>query len=88
MDFSLPDMRGPAAAAKIRAYVPGVAIVFHSAEDSEAALVDAIDAGATAYLTKSATPDQLVDDSSRSPDVKFSAVHRQRVIGSYLWTSR
>ena len=61
IDFYLPDMSGPEAAALIRAESPDVAIVFHSAEDSEAALLDAIDAGATAYLTKSATADQIVE---------------------------
>ncbi|HEV2029784.1 MAG TPA: response regulator transcription factor [Candidatus Dormibacteraeota bacterium] len=61
MDFHLPDMTGAAAAAGIRATAPGVAVVFHSAEDSETALLDAIDAGATAYLTKSATADQIVE---------------------------
>jgi DNA-binding NarL/FixJ family response regulator len=61
LDFHLPDMSGPAAAAMIRGGVPEVAIVFHSAEDSETALLDAIDAGATAYLTKSlSTADQIV----------------------------
>ena len=38
-----------------------MAIVFHSADESETALLDAIDAGATAYLTKSATADQIVE---------------------------
>jgi two-component system, NarL family, nitrate/nitrite response regulator NarL len=60
IDFDLPDMSGPAAASKIRAQIPDVAIVFHSAEDSETALLDAIEAGATAYLTKSATADEIV----------------------------
>jgi two-component system, NarL family, nitrate/nitrite response regulator NarL len=60
MDYLLPDMSGPVAAAKIRSAVPSAAIVFHSAEESEGALLDAIDAGATAYLTKSATADQIV----------------------------
>src|SRR5260370_220234 len=59
MDFRLPDSSGPVAAAKIRAAVPEAAIVFHSADESEAALLDAIDAGATAYLTKKATADQI-----------------------------
>ena len=59
MDFHLPDMTGPEAAALIRSAIPDVAIVFHSADDSETALLDAIDAGATAYLTKSATADQI-----------------------------
>jgi DNA-binding NarL/FixJ family response regulator len=61
MDFRLPDISGPAAAAMIRAAIPEVAIVFHSADDSETALLDAIDAGATAYLTKLATADQIVE---------------------------
>jgi two-component system nitrate/nitrite response regulator NarL len=61
IDFELPDMSGPAAAALIRSQAPDAAIVFHSAEDSETALLDAIDAGATAYLTKSATADQIVE---------------------------
>jgi two-component system nitrate/nitrite response regulator NarL len=61
MDFRLPDLPGPAAAAKIRSTLPETAIVFHSAEESEAALLDAIDAGATAYLTKLATAEQLVE---------------------------
>lgn len=60
MDFQLPDSSGPWAAAKIRSVVPEVAIVFHSADESESALLDAIDAGATAYLTKKATADQIV----------------------------
>ncbi len=33
MDFRLPDLSGPAAAARIRSAVPTAAIVFHSAED-------------------------------------------------------
>jgi two-component system, NarL family, response regulator DevR len=61
LDFRLPDSSGPDAAAKIRSAMPSAAIVFHSADESEAALLDAIDAGATAYLTKSASADQIVD---------------------------
>jgi DNA-binding NarL/FixJ family response regulator len=61
MDFQLPDLSGPVAAGKIRSAVPSAAIVFHSAEESETALLDAIDAGATAYLTKSATADQIIE---------------------------
>ena len=61
IDFHLPDMTGPTAAAMIRGGVPDAAIVFHSAEDSETALLDAIDAGASAYLTKSlSTAEQIV----------------------------
>lgn len=66
MDFRLPDMSGPAAAARIRLAVPKATIVFHSAEESEEALLDAIDAGATAYLTKSATADQIIEAVRRA----------------------
>jgi DNA-binding NarL/FixJ family response regulator len=61
LDFRLPDISGPAAAAMIVAAVPGAAIVFHSADGSESDLLDAIDAGATAFLTKSAGADQIVE---------------------------
>lgn len=66
MDFHLPDMSGPAAATKILRACPGAAIVFHSADDSEPALLDSIDAGAAAYLTKSATAEQIIDAVVRS----------------------
>jgi DNA-binding NarL/FixJ family response regulator len=66
MDFRLPDLSGPAAAAMIRAAAPRVAIVFHSAEDSETALLDAIDSGAIAFLTKSATSNQIVEAVRRA----------------------
>jgi DNA-binding NarL/FixJ family response regulator len=86
IDFELPDMSGPAAAAMIRAKRPDVAIVFHSAEDSETALVDAIDAGASAYLTKSATPAEIVEAVRRGghgevlipPALFAKAVERER----------
>jgi two-component system, NarL family, nitrate/nitrite response regulator NarL len=61
MDFRLPDVSGPEAARMIQSEHARVAIVFHSADDSEAALLDAVDAGATAYLTKDATADQIID---------------------------
>jgi DNA-binding NarL/FixJ family response regulator len=86
LDFDLPDMSGPAAAILIRADSPHVAIVFHSADDSETALLDAIDAGATAYLTKSADADQIVEAVRRGargevliPTALFAkAIARQR----------
>jgi DNA-binding NarL/FixJ family response regulator len=88
MDFNLPDMSGPAAASMIRAASPEVAIVFHSAEDSEAALLDAIDAGAMSYLTKAATAGQIVEAVRRAgrgealiPAALFAkAIARQRSV--------
>jgi DNA-binding NarL/FixJ family response regulator len=86
MDFYLPDMSGPAAAGLIRADAPEVAIVFHSAEESETALLDAIDAGASAYLTKSATAGQIVEAVRKAaggevlipPTLFAKAIARQR----------
>jgi DNA-binding NarL/FixJ family response regulator len=90
MDFRLPDVSGPAAAAKIRTAVPTAAIVFHSAEESEDALLDAIDAGAIAYLTKSATADQIIEAVRKAsvgevliPVGLFAkAIARQRRVGN------
>jgi DNA-binding NarL/FixJ family response regulator len=90
MDFRLPDLSGPAAAAKIRTAVPTAAIVFHSAEESEDALLDAIDAGAIAYLTKSATADQIIEAVRKAsvgevliPVGLFAkAIARQRRVGN------
>ena len=90
MDFRLPDLSGPVAAARIRAAVPSAAIVFHSAEESEDALLDAIDAGAIAYLTKSATADEIIRAVRKAsvgevliPVGLFAkAIARQRKVGN------
>jgi DNA-binding NarL/FixJ family response regulator len=90
MDFRLPDLSGPAAAARIRTAVPTAAIVFHSAEESEDALLDAIDAGAIAYLTKSATADEIIAAVRKAsvgevliPVGLFAkAIARQRKVGN------
>jgi DNA-binding NarL/FixJ family response regulator len=57
---------GPAAAIMIRMVTPETKIVFQSAEESETDLLDAIDAGASAYLTKSTPPDQIVEAVRRA----------------------
>ena len=66
LDFRLPDVSGPAAAGMILSAIPTAAIVFHSAEESETDLLDAIDSGATAYLTKSAAADQIIEAVRRA----------------------
>jgi two-component system, NarL family, nitrate/nitrite response regulator NarL len=66
LDFRLPDMSGPAAADMIRVAIPSAAIVVHNAGESESELLDAIDAGATAFLTKSTTADQIVEAVRRA----------------------
>ena len=66
LDFRLPDVSGPEAAGMILNSMPNAAIVFHSADESESDLLDAIDAGATAYLTRSAAADQIVEAVRRA----------------------
>jgi len=66
IDFRLPDVTGPEAARMIQSKHPDVAIVFHSADESETALLDAIDAGAIAYLTKDATAEQIIEAVRRA----------------------
>jgi two-component system, NarL family, nitrate/nitrite response regulator NarL len=88
MDFRLPDVSGPSAARTIKTAHAEAAIVFHSADESETALLDAIDAGATAYLTKDATADQIIEAVRRAsagevliPVELFArAIARQRAV--------
>ena len=88
MDFRLPDVTGPTAARMIKSEHADAAIVFHSADESETALLDAIDAGATAYLTKDASADQIVEAVRRAskgevliPVELFArAIARQRAV--------
>jgi DNA-binding NarL/FixJ family response regulator len=66
MDFRLPDVSGPEAARMLQSAHADAAIVFHSADESETALLDAVDAGAIAYLTKDATADQIIEAVRRA----------------------
>ena len=66
INYRLPDMTGAAAASAVRAADPDTAIVFHTADESETAMLDAIDAGAGAFLTRSATADQYVEAVRRA----------------------
>jgi len=53
IDFRLPDGSGADAAHGIRAVCPSATIVFLSADDSDEALIAAVEAGAAGYLLKS-----------------------------------
>lgn len=61
MDYRLPDGSGPVATAAIRARHPGVAVLFLSGDDSNAALLAAVEAGAAGFLVKSEAMGQLAD---------------------------
>ena len=86
MDYQLPDMNGAETASLIRTARPETAIVFHTSDDTEEAVLDAIDAGASAYLTGSAPPEEILEAVRRAaqdevliPVALFAkAVARQR----------
>lgn len=60
VDYRLPDGTGADAAARIRAHGPSTAIVILSATRSDDALLAAVEAGASGYLLKSASGDEIV----------------------------
>jgi DNA-binding NarL/FixJ family response regulator len=66
MEYRLPDVSGPSAAQMILAVHPAASIVFYSADDSEGALLDAVDVGAVGYLTKNASRGQIVEAVRRA----------------------
>lgn len=68
MDSHLPDGAGADVVSRIREDLPTVAIVFLSADESEAAMIAAVRAGACAYLPKSRTTADVVDAVRRAAD--------------------
>ncbi|GAA2754805.1 response regulator [Actinopolymorpha rutila] len=61
LDFWLPDGSGVDAAAGIRQHRPEAAVVFVSADDSDQAMIAAIEAGASGYLIKTASGEEIVE---------------------------
>jgi DNA-binding NarL/FixJ family response regulator len=68
MDSHLPDGAGADIAGRIREGLPKVAIVFLSADESEAAMIAAVRAGACAYLPKSRATADVVDAVRRAAE--------------------
>jgi two-component system nitrate/nitrite response regulator NarL len=66
MDSHLPDGAGADIAIRIREQQPQVAIVFLSADESEAAMIAAVRAGACAYLPKSRATADVVEAVRRA----------------------
>ena len=66
MDFRLGGRTGAEAAAEIRAATPGTAVVFLSADESEATLIAAVKAGAAGYLAKTAPLREVVSAIRRA----------------------
>lgn len=66
VDSILPDGTGVDAASAIRKLHPSVRVVFISRDESDAAWLAAIEAGAVALVTKSCAPIELVDAVRRA----------------------
>jgi DNA-binding NarL/FixJ family response regulator len=60
MDLRMPDVDGVAATARIRERHPDVHVLVLTTYDTDADILKAIEAGATGYLLKDATRDELV----------------------------
>ena len=71
MDYHLPDGDGTEPSEKIRTLLPDTAILFLSADATEAALQRAVDAGASGYLSKAATTDELTMSIRRAADGEY-----------------
>lgn len=68
VDFRLPDGTGAQAATGIREHRPEVALVFLSADDSESAMIEAVEAGASGYLVKTAAGQEIVEAVRRAAE--------------------
>ena len=71
MDYRLPDGDGAQATEKIRAKLPETAVVFLSADVSEASMMRAVEAGAAGYVSKAASAEELVSAVRRAADGEF-----------------
>jgi DNA-binding NarL/FixJ family response regulator len=60
MDLRMPGMSGVQAIAALRERAPAIRVLVVTTFDSEADVLPAIEAGATGYLLKDATPDELL----------------------------
>lgn len=68
VDFWLPDGSGPDAATGIRQHQPDVIVVFLSADDSDSAVIAAVEAGASGYLMKTASGQDIAEAVRRAVD--------------------
>ncbi len=60
LDYRLPDMSGTAATGRIKSVSPESSIIILTGFPDESALLDSVDAGASAYLTKTQGIDDVV----------------------------
>lgn len=61
LDFNLPDGTGAQLAAQLREASPETAVIFVTGDDSDQALLAALEAGARGYVLKSQPPSEVAD---------------------------
>ncbi|MEV1330822.1 response regulator transcription factor [Micromonospora costi] len=66
LDLQLPDISGVAVIQGLRAALPQVRVLMLSASGEQQSVLDAVKAGATGYLVKSAAPDEFLDAVRRT----------------------
>jgi len=71
MDFRLPDGNGAEATQRIKRESPEVAVLFLSADVSDDAMMQAVDAGACGYVSKAATAEDLTTAIRRAGEGEF-----------------
>ena len=71
MDYRLPDGDGAQAAERIRVKLPETAILFLSAETSESAVMRAVEAGASGFVSKGATAEELIGAIRKAAEGEF-----------------
>jgi DNA-binding NarL/FixJ family response regulator len=86
MDLSMPGMSGVEATREVMRRVPGVSVLVVTVSAGQADVLDALEAGASGYLLKDSTPEEIVraleaaadGDTPLSPRVAGLIVHRAR----------
>jgi len=71
MDYRLPDGDGAQASERIRALLPDTAVLFLSADPSEASIMRAVEAGASGYVSKGASAEELVTSIRKAAEGEF-----------------
>jgi DNA-binding NarL/FixJ family response regulator len=66
LDLQLPDISGVEVINGLRVAVPGVRVLMLSASGEQQSVLDAVKAGATGYLLKSAALDEFLDAVART----------------------